>query len=167
MQPPGGVDDRHVTALAHTLLDSLAGDRDRVMAVAACVDRNLDLAAELLELVDRGRALQVAGDEERPVLFLAKEERQLCRRGRLARALQPGEQDHRRGAAGECEPGGAGAHQLCQLLVHDLHDLLPGREALQHVLPERPLAHLSDELPDDVEVDVGLEQGEADLAHRA
>ena len=43
----------------------------------------------------------------------------------------------------------------------------PGRQALLHVLAERALAHLRDELLDDVEVDVGLEQREADLAHRA
>jgi hypothetical protein len=49
--------------------------------------------------------------------------------------------------------------------VHDLHDLLTGREALQHLLAGGALAHLLDEVLDDLEVDVGLEQREADLAH--
>ena len=43
----------------------------------------------------------------------------------------------------------------------------PGREALRHVRAERPLAHARDELLDDLEVDVRLEQREADLAHGA
>ena len=43
----------------------------------------------------------------------------------------------------------------------------PGREALQHLRAERPLAHARDEVLHDLEVDVGLEQREADLAHRA
>ena len=43
----------------------------------------------------------------------------------------------------------------------------PGRQALLDVLAERALADLRDELLDDVEVDVGLEQREAHLAHRA
>jgi hypothetical protein len=49
--------------------------------------------------------------------------------------------------------------------VHDLHDLLAGREALPHVLAERTLAHVRDELLDDAEVDVRLEQREPHLAH--
>ena len=49
--------------------------------------------------------------------------------------------------------------------MHDLHDLLAGREALQHLLAEGALAHLRHELLDDLEVDVGFEQREADLAH--
>ena len=51
--------------------------------------------------------------------------------------------------------------------MDDLHDLLARREALPHVLAERALAHVRDELLDDAEVDVGLEQGEPDLAHGA
>jgi hypothetical protein len=50
--------------------------------------------------------------------------------------------------------------------VHRLHDLLARRDALQHLLSERPLAHVRDEILDDLEVDVGLEQREADLTHR-
>ena len=57
--------------------------------------------------------------------------------------------------------------QVGQLVVDDLDDLLAGREALQHLLAERTLAHALDEGADDLEVDVGLEQREADLAHRA
>ena len=51
--------------------------------------------------------------------------------------------------------------------MDDLDDLLARLEALQHLLPERPLADRRDELLDDLEVDVGLEQREADLARRA
>ena len=51
--------------------------------------------------------------------------------------------------------------------MDDLDDLLAGLEALQHVLAERALAHRADELLDDLEVDVGLEEREADLARRA
>ena len=49
--------------------------------------------------------------------------------------------------------------------MDDLHDLLAGREALQHVGAERPLAHAADEVLDHLEVDVGLEQREPDFAH--
>ena len=51
--------------------------------------------------------------------------------------------------------------------MHDLHDLLGRGQALEDVLAKRPLAHASGEGADDLEVDVGLEQREADLAQRA
>ena len=93
-------------------------------------------------------------------------ERELRRRGRLARALEAGEQDHRRRPARERELRAPLPHQLGQLLVDDLHDLLAGRQALQHLGAERACLHAHEELLDDLEVDVGLEQREADLAQR-
>ena len=45
-------------------------DRDRCASVA--VDRDADLLAELLELVDRGRALQVGRDQRRLASLLAE-----------------------------------------------------------------------------------------------
>ena len=146
-----------------------ASSPSRAAATGSCgvqpVDGDLDLPPELLELLDRGRALEVAGDERRPLALLAQEERELRRRGRLARALEPREQDHRRRPP-EREPRVARAHERGQLLVHDLHDLLAGREALRDVLAERALLDRGREVLRDLEVDVGLEQREADLAHR-
>ena len=50
--------------------------------------------------------------------------------------------------------------------MHELDDLLARVEALEDVLAERVGLHAGDEVLDDLEVDVGLEQREADLAHR-
>ena len=58
------------------------------------------------------------------------------------------------------------AHQPGQLLVDDLHHLLAGIEALQHLGTQAALLQRPGEGFDDLEVDVGLEQREADLAHR-
>ena len=52
-----------------------------------------------------------------------------------------------------------------QLLVDDLDDLLAGVELPDDLLAERPLLQRLRELADDLEVHVGLEQREADLAH--
>ena len=88
------------------------------------------------------------------------------RRGRrLARALEAREQDDRE--LPERETGFALAHQLRELVVHDLHDLLARRQALEDCLPHGTLADPRDEVAHHREVDVGLEQGEADLAHGA
>ena len=51
-----------------------------------------------------------------------------------------------------------------QLFVDDLDDLLGRREALAQVLADAALADAADQAADDVDVDVGLEGGPADLA---
>ena len=54
-----------------------------------------------------------------------------------------------------------------ELLVDDLHDLLGRVERLVDLVAQRALAHLAGELLDDLERDVGVEQGAADLADGA
>src|SRR5438874_408192 len=164
VQASGSVEDDRVGAVRRQPLDAVAHDAHRVGPILA-VDGHLDLATELLELVDRGGSLEIRRDERRRAAFLAQEQGELRRGRRLAGALQPGEQDHGRQPAGEDELRAAGAHQRRQLLVHGLHDLLARRDALQHLLPERALAHLSNEVLHDLEVNISLKQGETDLAH--
>ena len=125
VEPAGGVDDEDVAPLRAGLVEALLRHLDRVLRRAVEVDRDLDLLAELLELVDRGRALEVGGHERRRLPFLAEEQRELGRRGRLPRALQAGEENDRRRTAGERELGASLAHDRGQLVVDDLHDLLP------------------------------------------
>src|SRR5438874_2513828 len=160
------VEDDRVRTVRGKPLDTVAHDADGIGTVLA-VHRHLDLAAKLLELVDRGGSLEVRRGERRCPSFLAQPQCELGRGGGLAGALQAGEQDHRRRAPGEDQLRAACAHQLRQLLVHGLHDLLARRDALQDLLTERALTHLRDEVLDDLEVDVRLEQREPDLAHRA
>ena len=70
VQPAGGVEDDDVEAVLAGGLEPQPRRSDRVAPVER-VHRQLDLLAELLELVDRRRALEVAGDESRAA----------CRRG--------------------------------------------------------------------------------------
>ena len=86
--------------------------------------------------------------------------------GRLARALQADHHDHGGRRDGEIEPGLLAAQHLDQSVVDDLDDLLARRDRAQHLLADRLLGRLVDEGADDRQRDVGLEQGDADLAHR-
>ena len=61
---------------------------------------------------------------------------------------------------------GVGAEHLDQRVVDDLDDLLARRDRAQHLLADRLLGRLVDELADDRQRDVGLEQRDAHLAHR-
>ena len=85
------------------------------------------------------------------------------RRG-LARALQADHRDDGR-VARQVEDAVAGTEQLDELVVDDLDDLLAGGQAREDILADGLLANARDEVLDDLEVDVGLEQGEPDLAH--
>ena len=146
--------------------EPVADRRDGVAALVA-VHRHLDLFPELLELVDRGRALQVCRDERGLLAVLAEEQRELRGGRRLARPLQPGEQDHGRLLGGVDEARVAGAHQRGQLVVDDLDDLLARGDRLDDVVAHRALADLRREVLHDIEIHVCFEQRKADLAHRA
>jgi hypothetical protein len=96
--------------------------------------RDLDLPPELLELVDRGRALEVGGDERRLLALLAQEQRELRGGGRLARPWRPASRITVGGFAAK-RAASRRAHQRGQLVVDDLHDLLAGRQALETSWP--------------------------------
>jgi hypothetical protein len=92
--------------------------------------------------------------------------RELRARGGLARALEPGHQHNRGRPRREREVAAGPAHQRRQLLVDDLDHLLAGVEVADHVLGEAALLDGGRERLHDLEVHVGLQQGETDLAHR-
>ena len=129
------------------------------------IDGDVEAVAERLELVGGGGPVRVRGDEQRLAAQLDDVLRELGGGRRLARALEADERDDGR-AADEAERPVARRQERGELLVDDLHDLLAGGQALEDLGADRTLAHAGDEVLDDLEVDVGLEQGEADLAHR-
>src|SRR4051812_11187129 len=168
VQAAGRVDDQHVLAVALGLVEGPARDVDRVAVRALLVDGGAGLGAHLDELVYGRRPVDVAGRKrDRGVVLLPEPARELGRRRGLARALEAGHQDHGRRPGRERQPGRRAAHQRGELLVDDLDDLLAGVELLGDLHPGRPLLDRVRELLDDLEVDVGLEQREPDLAHRA
>ena len=64
------------------------------------------------------------------------------------------------------QPAFGVAEERQQLVADDLDDLLPRRQAPEDRLVHRPVADAVDERLDDLEVDVGLEQRQPDLAQR-
>ena len=142
------------------------GDLDRVGVGALLVDVGAGALADGDQLLDRGGPVDVAGGERDVLVLFFEVEGELGAGGRLAGALQAGHQDHGRAAVGHRQLAAGAAHQRRQLLVDDLHHLLAGIEAVQHVGAQAALFQRLGEGFDDFEVDVGLEQGEADLAHR-
>jgi hypothetical protein len=164
VQAAGRVDDQHVAVVLDRLLARPFGDLDRVGLAGLRVDVRLGLRAELLELLDRRRALQVGGREGDVLVLLLQQLGELRARGRLARSLQSAHQDHGGTAGREDEVTTRAAHQRGELVVDRLDHGLARVEGLRDLLAGEALPQRGGELLDDLEVDVGLEQGEANLA---
>ena len=165
-QAAGGVEDHDVADLALGGLDALAGDvRRRDVPDRRAVDRDVERLAERLELVRGGRAVRVGGDEERPAALLDDVAGELGRGRRLARALQA---DHR--DDGRVARSGGRRGRPCRAARRARRGRSsrpPGRRSgsARTSWPMALLADPGDEVLDDLEVDVRLEQGQADLAH--
>src|SRR5690606_17180137 len=117
-----------------------------------------------LQLVDGRGAIYVGGNEKRTAALLAQMERQLAGHRRLTGALQADEHDDGRGLRPEVEATWL-TKRLHELVMHNLDHLLARRQAAHDFLPDGALANTADEVLDDLEVDVGLKQGQTNLTH--
>jgi len=126
--------------------------------------RDPELGAQGLELFHRRGPVHVGGREQRMLSLLLEVARELRRARRLARALQAHQHHDRRRVGRHRQAVGGAAEQLHQLVAHHLDHLLPGRQRLEHVLPDRLDADPVDEALHDLEIDVGLQQGHAHFA---
>ena len=156
--------------LSRANFDAVLGDLDRVADAVAGLgreDRHAGLLADDLQLGDGVRALEVGGDQERRVALAREPLGELAGERRLSGALEAGEHDDGRRLLGELEAALLAAEDRDELLVDDLHDLLGRVQRLDDLVAEGALAHLAGEVLDDVEGDVGVEQGATDLADGA
>ena len=151
MQPPGRVEHQHVCPAVASRLDCIAADLHRrtdglavlgdtvalgIKAYGRAFHLIVDLAGEDLELIDRGRALQIGRHQHALRVLLFQERGQLAAGGGLARTLKATHHDHRRTGRDLHHrlPGSlVGPHQLDQFVVDDLDHLLAGLEALKHL----------------------------------
>ena len=131
---------------------------------AFAVNGHVDLAAQNLQLLDRGRTVDVTGHQQGALAVLAQTQRQLGGHGRLACALQPHQHDDVRRRPGEVERR-RGSQQGDQLLVHDLDDLLGRRQAAHDFGAHGPFLDRGHKILDHFEVDVRFQQGQAHFTH--
>ena len=129
------------------------------------VDLERALLSQGSELLAGRRTVDVGRDEEGMVAGLGQPAPELGGGRGLARPLQPRHEDDG-GQAGRClQPLGLRpSEQLHHLVPHHPDHGLRGSQAPQDILARRADAHALEELLDDLEVDVGLEQREPDVA---
>ena len=120
------------------------------------------LRGQRTQLVDRGGPVDVATDHHDLLRVLAGQvPRQLGGGRGLARALQTGQQNHHRRWRVQVESLVYFAHDPDQFIVDDLNQGLPGRQALEHLLAQRPFFHLRDEGLNHGQCHIRLQQGDS------
>ncbi len=163
----GGVVDDDVVAAELAGIFGAARDLQRRLSGDDRKRCDARLLAEHAELLLRGGTARV---ERRHQHFLAIAVRQaigdLGGRRRFARALQADHQDADRRGGVEIDRLGVGAEHRDELVVDDLDDHLAGRDRAQHFGADGLGFDLLGEVLDDIERDVGFEQGATNLAHR-
>ena len=161
----GGVEHDHVEAAEPRRLDRPPGDLHRRLAGDDRQRVDPDLLSEHRELLHRGRTPRVERRHQHAAAAaLGEALGDLRGRRGFARTLQPHHHDGHRRHGVEIDGAGLLAEHHDQLIVHDLHDHLAGRDRLQHLGADGVRAHLVGEGAHHLERDVRLEQRTADLA---
>ena len=154
--------------LRRDLVDRVAGDLDRVADTVAGLgreDRYAGPLADDLQLVDGVRALEVGRDQQRLLPCSLSHRASLPASVVLPAPWRP---------ASMITVGGFFANRsrrvsppriVDELVVDDLDDLLGRVQRLADLVAAGALLDRIDELLDDRQGDVGLEQGDPDLAH--
>ena len=165
LQASRGIDDQNVVASALRFFFCLECDVLCDLVVAVGKDRNIDRLADDLELIDRRRSVDIAGREHRLFAVFLEICRELAAGGGLTGTLQTDHQECGKSARCIGQLAVGAAHHFDQLVVYDFDYLLPRRQTRKNVLSHRLLLDFSDELFDNLEVDVRFEQRQLDLPH--
>ena len=128
------------------------------------VDGQVHVARDDAQLLAGGGAVDVDRDHQGAVAVFRKPAREFAGGGGFAGALQADDEQDAGRLVGEAQLGFVAAEDLDQLVADDFDDLLGGRERHEHLFAHGLLLDIFDELFDNAEVDVGLEQGDADFA---
>ena len=158
VQAAGRIEDHHLHAAVLGLLDGDLAEGHGVLRGQVGIDGNTKLLAQDLQLLDGRGALQVGRHEHRLAAALLEQLAQLAAGGRLARALQAAEHQHRQFRL-EVQRMVHRAHQVDQFLVDDADELVRGVEGLEDRLADGLLGDLGDERLGDLDADVGFQQG--------
>ena len=163
----GGVHDEHVVELGAGVGQGAFGDGDGFFGRGARYEPGAGLGAEQPQLIDGRRTIDVRAHHRHALaLPLLQVPRQFGRGGGFARALQAGQQHHRRRVGGEVQGVVGLAHQAHQLVAHHLHERLPGVQGRIHLPADGAFAHPVDEGAHHGQADIRLQKRHAHLAHR-
>ena len=114
-------------------------------------------------MFDRGWPVDVGGHEQRFIAPVTQADRKLGCSRRLAGSLETDEQDDGRLMRRSPQGHRFAAQQPHELIIDDRNNLLDWRDTFEHRFPGGSLTDGRYELLDDLEIDVRLEQRQADF----
>ena len=161
MRAPRRVEDDDVVAKALGLPNGLGGDL--LDWPGARMETHLLPLGERAQLLHRGRASQVQSRHKRAMAVPPGEQREFDGGGGLAGALEAG-QHHDGGRTSVAKALRVATEQLDELIVDRLNHLLWSGQPVRNLGAREPFTYTLDELFDHPEVDIGLEQRQANLA---
>ena len=164
VEPAGGVDDDGDGADLAGAIEALGDDLARRGVGPAVEDLDVELFAERLELIDCGGAIDVGGDQQGLVAGLLAAQGELGGGGGLAGALEADDEDDGGRLGGALEARGLGAEQGDEFVVDDLDQAVERAWGAEQLGGGGASPDGLDVVARDFVVDIGFEQGEADLA---
>ncbi len=166
MQTPCSIDDYRVIAIAHGVYFRFLADRYRVFydIHRECLD--IDLLSQLDELVYSRRPVYIGGHQQGFTPHFSDMDREFRRSCRLAGALQSDQHDRHRRGRGYIERFIGAPEDLAKLIVDDLDELLPGRNARKHIFAHGLFLDLLKEILRDLEIDIGFQKRYPDFTQR-
>ncbi len=157
VEAAGGVDEDYVVGGELCFADGAAHDFERFVGSCAWPAWRASGAGDLGELFACGGAIDVSGDDHRPMAVFSEPFAHFSGGGGFAGALQADNEPDRRRARTELRFRFA-AEQVGEFVAHDFYDLLIGRELQQNFLAEGFFADVGDEFVGDAEVYVAIEK---------
>jgi hypothetical protein len=158
-----GIENLHIAACGIAPVQCLAGNLKHMgLAFFGAENRNIDLPAENGELVDSGGPMEVASNEEGRAALRFSKAGQLGRGGGFSRAIEAHDENAR--GLVEIELRGVASEECAEFLVEDFYDLLAGGYAAENSFAKGLFLDLGYEILRNLEVDIGIEQGEPNLS---
>ena len=165
MQSACGVDEHHVIAVFLCVRNARLGDFDRGNAGAHAEHGNAEFFADDLKLLDRGRAVNIAGDQQRVLAFFLIVTGELAAVRGFTRTLQADHHDDRRRGGCDLQFGIFRTHQVNEFFIDNFDDLLCGQQAFRYLCADGTVRDRLHKVLDNLEVDVRLQQCKLDFAH--
>jgi hypothetical protein len=167
VETPTGIEyDKIVPLVSSPFHASLADANDIRLGSLGLIDSmHVDgkISPQSRQLIAGCRTTRIRRNQENPFPLSLEVPPELAAGRRLSSTLEPYHHDDRGGIRGQSQTGPLAAHHLPQLLPHDLDDLMTRGQALEDFLTNCLFANSLDEVLDDLEVNVGFEQREANF----
>ena len=165
LQAACGIQNHNVIAVILCVGHRLLGDNLGLLG-AQRKDWDTGLLTHHLQLLNGGRAVDIAGNQQRAAALTAVILAKLCGVGGFTVALQAAHHQHGLALVFQAQDFRLiAAHEVGQLFIDDFDNLLGGGQAFHDLLPHGALRNLCAEVLGNLVVDIGLQQGHAHLTH--